>query len=193
MSDRCTAQEEIWKPIPGWPEYEASSLGRIASVKRGDRQILSGGKTDTGYRNVLLYRKGDRVGRRVHQLVALTFLGPRPEGLEIRHLDGDQINNAVSNLAYGTHAENMADRRRHNGRLLIVGMDPVPTWATKAPRNRRHARAKTTHCRKGHLRTEATTYQSPGGKRICRPCKTAWESESRRLRAFRAAGIEVAA
>ena len=116
---------EQWRPVPGFPDYEVSSFGQIASIKRGSRQILAGGKTEMGYRNVLLYTNGHRVGRRVHQIVALTFLGPRPDGLEIRHLDGDQLNNAVDNLAYGTHEENMADRRRHRGLLLIVGVDPL--------------------------------------------------------------------
>lgn len=48
----------------------------------------------------------------VHQLVALTFLGPRPKGQEVRHLDGDPLNNAVTNLAYGTRSENILDVMR---------------------------------------------------------------------------------
>ena len=162
---------EEWRPIPGYPDYEASSLGRIASVKRGERQVLAGGRTDTGYRNVLLYTDGVRVGARVHALVALTFHGPRPEGLEVRHLDGDQLNNAATNLRYGTHEENMQDQRRHRGLLLIVGVDPVP-----------RVRASSTHCKHGHERTNENTYFYPDGRQRCRPCKSRNEMASRRRR-----------
>jgi hypothetical protein len=184
-------EQEEWRPIPGFPEYQASSHGLIASVKRGERQILAGGKTDTGYRNVLLYSGGERIGRRVHTLIALTFHGPRPEGLEIRHLDGDQLNNAAANLAYGTREENLEDKRRHRGLLLIVGPDPVPGWAARSIRIPR--KQLRTACRKGHPFTEANTYYYPDGRATCRPCKSATESASRRRRAFRAAGMDVAA
>jgi hypothetical protein len=177
---------EEWRPVPGFRDYEVSSLGQIASIKRGSRQILAGGKTEMGYRNVLLYTNGHRVGRRVHQIVALAFLGPRPDGLEIRHLDGNKLNNALNNLAYGTHEENLADQRRHRGLLLIVGADPVRRY-------RQRDAGSQTHCTRGHERSEANTYVYPDGKQRCRPCKSQDEMASRRRRAFRAAGIERAA
>lgn len=49
----------------------------------------------------------------VHSLVAAAFLGPRPAGEDVRHLDGDPENNRASNLAYGTRTQNMADAREH--------------------------------------------------------------------------------
>lgn len=51
----------------------------------------------------------------VHQLVALTFLGPRPKGQEVRHLDGNPLNNRADNLAYGTRTENIYDVMRIGG------------------------------------------------------------------------------
>jgi hypothetical protein len=48
-----------------------------------------------------------------HRLVLQTFVGPCPEGMECRHLDGNASNNRVSNLAWGTAVENAADRRMH--------------------------------------------------------------------------------
>lgn len=45
----------------------------------------------------------------VHRLVASAFLGPCPGGQEVRHLDGNPQNNAVTNLAYGTRTENILD------------------------------------------------------------------------------------
>ena len=49
----------------------------------------------------------------MHRLVALAFFGPRPPGTVVTHLDGTRTNNAVSNLAYRTHAENTWDKDRH--------------------------------------------------------------------------------
>ena len=44
------------------------------------------------------------------------FVGPCPEGQEVRHLDGDPTNNAINNLAYGTGSENKRDMYLHGGR-----------------------------------------------------------------------------
>jgi hypothetical protein len=41
------------------------------------------------------------------------FAGPCPDGLTARHRDGNKTNNALTNLAWGTWAEQMADRRLH--------------------------------------------------------------------------------
>lgn len=51
--------------------------------------------------------------RSVHSLVALAFIGALPDGLQVRHLDGNPANNAPTNLAHGTGKENAADRERH--------------------------------------------------------------------------------
>ena len=53
----------------------------------------------------------------VHVLVALTFIGPRPQGLEICHRDGNPANNAVDNLRYDTRTGNLLDRYLAGGTL----------------------------------------------------------------------------
>lgn len=54
----------------------------------------------------------ERLVRR-HTLMAETFVGPRPHGQGVRHLDGDPSNDNPRNLAWGTQKENMADAIRH--------------------------------------------------------------------------------
>jgi hypothetical protein len=161
---------EQWKPIAGFPTYEVSSLGRVSRMRGGQRRILVGGCTMSGYRTVLLYNEGVRTPRRVHTLVAEHFIGPRPEGLEIRHLDGDQRNNAAANLAYGTHVENMQDVVRHG-------------------RNRNAAK---TACPSGHPYSEANTYRNRRGSRCCRICQYEATKRSRVRRALRAANVPLA-
>lgn len=55
-----------------------------------------------------------RVTTHVHRLMAETWFGPAPfPGAVVRHLDGDRFNNRLSNLAWGTPTENMADAIAH--------------------------------------------------------------------------------
>lgn len=50
----------------------------------------------------------------VHRLVCEAFYGPAPEELpEVRHLDGDSLNNHPENLDWGTKEQNAADRSAH--------------------------------------------------------------------------------
>lgn len=101
---------EEWRAIAGCPNYQVSSLGRVRSWRthRGvaGPRILKQGAGSKGYLTVRL----DGLTRKVHRLVAEAFLGPLPDGLQTRHLDGNNRNNTVANLAYGTQLENMADR-----------------------------------------------------------------------------------
>ena len=54
-----------------------------------------------------------RVTMMVHRIVMETFVGPLPNGMETRHLDGNKMNAGLTNLKYGTGKENAADRDRH--------------------------------------------------------------------------------
>jgi len=57
----------------------------------------------------------------VHELVLLTYVGPRPDGMLIRHLDGDPSNNRLDNLKYGSPAENYQDQVEHGTNYLQPG------------------------------------------------------------------------
>jgi hypothetical protein len=116
---------EEWRQIPGNPNYEASNLGRIRSVDRyvttraGVKKFMRGRVLRPGrhsdahpYPYVNVYGKGkSNVG--VHVLVALTFIGPRPEGQYVCHKNGNPADCRAENLYYGTPTENQADRRLH--------------------------------------------------------------------------------
>lgn len=108
--------EEEWRPIPGRPGFEASSHGRVkrcARVVHVPETIYKGSPNRKGYLTTVFSLDGKHASVRVHDEVAKAFLGRRPEGMVIRHLDGDPQNNRPENLRYGTHLENMADRDRH--------------------------------------------------------------------------------
>lgn len=93
--------------------YEVSNLGHIRCAVSG--RVLKQTVRKDGYRAVTLQlsRRGRRQTLLVHGLMAAVFLGPRPAGLLVRHLDGSRDGNWFGNLAYGTHQENSDDMRLH--------------------------------------------------------------------------------
>lgn len=110
---------EQWKAVPAHAGYEVSDFGRVRSVDRvavkrsslgNEYRIVLRGRLlrpfrmKHGYRGVAL---GARSKHSVHRLVLLAFVGACPEAAEAMHLDNDPANNALTNLRYGTHTENM--------------------------------------------------------------------------------------
>jgi hypothetical protein len=101
---------EEWRSVARHPRYEVSNFGRIRNAYRN--VILHGWISD-GYIRVKLGRK---IQAFVHILVAEAFLGPCPTGQETRHKDGNRGNPHLTNLEYGTRADNTADAYRHGTR-----------------------------------------------------------------------------
>lgn len=151
---------ERWAPIPGYEQtYEVSTRGRVNSRPRPTTRggILTWSPDNYGYPRVTLVQGGKQRKVRVHLLVMAAFVGPTPEGMEVRHLDGDSSNPRLDNLAFGTHAENMADMVRH-GRST-----------------------RRTTCQQGHPRVEGNL-SAPGknGGRHCLTCaREAWAAKKR--------------
>jgi hypothetical protein len=75
------------------------------------------GQIRKGSLGVRLQRKGFVRHFPVHRLILETFIGPRPQGFECRHLNGDPKDNRLSNLCWGTHRANKEDMIRHNTTL----------------------------------------------------------------------------
>lgn len=124
MAAEVKQPDEEWRDIPGYEGYyQVSNLGRVRSLdrvvtrsgfdKRLKGKILLGRVVDYGRIIVSLSKGGVVRRRKVHSLVMEAFVGPYPDGLEIRHLDGDPSNNCIDNLRYGTSKENARDKLRH--------------------------------------------------------------------------------
>jgi hypothetical protein len=151
----CTYPGERWLPVVGYERfYMVSDFGRVHGIRRkGSRGgILKPRTGKYGHQHVNLFADGVSRSKHVHRIVMDAFVGPLPEGMETRHLDGDATNNALSNLAYGTSAENHLDMIRHG----------------------RNRNARKTHCSRNHEFTPENTYTPPGGSgRECRECSRA--------------------
>lgn len=120
------AVNETWKPVVGYEGfYEVSNLGRVRAMFEGNHgqykagRILKTHTSKNGYVRIEFNPPSKKPKKRtVHTLVLEAFVGKRPEGKEVRHLDGVKSNNQVSNLAWGTHSENDQDQRRHGTRIM---------------------------------------------------------------------------
>jgi hypothetical protein len=109
----------ILKSIPGFPFYYADTVGNIWSTRairpNGLPQLhkLTPNSGRRGYlKTILVDENGRRKNMEVHRAVCLAFHGDWP-GLQTRHLDGNNRNNAPTNLIWGTGMENQRDRLRH--------------------------------------------------------------------------------
>ena len=109
-------QQEIWKDIPGFPGYQASNNGNIRSVTHsmnnrwGTKTLKEGRilrqKKAKGYWRITIRRNGKKENRLVSRLVAMAFV-PNPGNKPcIDHIDGDSLNNNISNLRWVTYKEN---------------------------------------------------------------------------------------
>lgn len=100
--------DEVWIRVPGYENYEASSLGRIRRAAyvgyRGQQhpaKIKAQRPDDRGYPLVKL----GRLYRRTHRIVALAFLGA--SGMpEVNHINGVRDDNRPENLEWCTASQN---------------------------------------------------------------------------------------
>jgi hypothetical protein len=162
---------ERWLPVPDYEGlYEVSSHGNVWSAPRATTPggILKPQKVNKwGHLDVSLCANGIVERHLLHRLVMEAFVGPCPEGQEVRHLDGNPGNNrwepgdeettrrAGGNLIYGTRRKNVFDAVGHNT----------------------HFNASKTHCPRGHEYTPENTYvmyrrDRDCTSRVCRTCES---------------------
>lgn len=103
--------KEVWKPIQGYEDrYAVSSLGRVCSFptqRRKYAKILKNKLTKDGYYETALVGDGCKYKYvRTHRLVASAFIPNPDDKPEVNHIDGNKLNNAVSNLEWVTSSEN---------------------------------------------------------------------------------------
>lgn len=86
-----------------YDQYYVSSCGKVFGCK-GDEMRTE--VSNRGYKRVWLTINGKRERYSVHRLVALCFIPNPDKKLEVNHIDGNKLNNDVSNLEWCTRSEN---------------------------------------------------------------------------------------
>lgn len=126
---------EKWKRISGkfGFGYEISDYGNIRSrrtlggihgIKRdGSFRKINPGLAGNGYFTVVLYdRNKNKKTFCIHHLVAKEFIGEKPPGCEIDHINRIKTDNRVSNLRYVSRAINV---RNGGGRTKLSIKDVI--------------------------------------------------------------------
>ena len=115
---------EVWWPVVGnvyfngeliltipLGEYEGSNIGRVRCLNyggiKGNVQVLrqcylQGGKIENDWLQTKVFGKLVKV----HTIIALTFIGERPEGFEVDHINFRRDDNRIENIRYLPKSEN---------------------------------------------------------------------------------------
>ena len=101
---------ERWRKVVGWPLYSVSDQGRVRRDSTG--RVLKQAIVNR-YPWVNLSVNGKLWKGHVHTLVLTAFVGPPSFKQQCRHKDGNNQNNWLTNLCWGTAKENSDDRARH--------------------------------------------------------------------------------
>jgi hypothetical protein len=119
---------EEWRDVPRWEGfYQASSLGRIRSVRRVvefkmrgrlttqifPSRLIAAAVNAEGYRVCVFARSGKNENIQFSVAVCAAFNGARPSGMVAAHNNGDRLDDRAENLRWATPRENSADMIRH--------------------------------------------------------------------------------
>ena len=93
--------------------YEVNSNGTILRNVKSKKHILI--KLDfhhslKGYYTAFVNIKGKVTHVSIHKIVAECWLGEKPDGYEVDHIDRNPHNNDYRNLRYAIHSDNMKNR-----------------------------------------------------------------------------------
>lgn len=99
---------EKWKKVN--EKYEISTTGKL----RRESKMIKGAIKSHGYYEYSMCINNKRVYALAHRLVASAFLNQVDGKNEINHIDCNPLNNAVENLEWVTHSENIRHSRKLN-------------------------------------------------------------------------------
>lgn len=133
---------EQWKNIQGYKGlYQISNYGRVKSLSRfhnnnknssigyiSKEKILKAETDGWGYLYVILLKDKERKKKKIHRLVAETFIPNLNNLPQVNHIDGNKKNNKVNNLEWCTREHNIQEAFR----LGLI----------KAPKSKEHYRSK---------------------------------------------------
>ena len=140
--------DELWKDIPGYPGYQASTLGRIRSFWRKKHQekgygtyralsdvprVLPTSDDGNGYQKLMIRNyKNEAKCKKVHRLIAETFLEHDDDQDTVDHIKPGpegKLDNSITNLRWISRRENIQkaykdgvnnDRIRNSRKPIVV-------------------------------------------------------------------------
>jgi hypothetical protein len=137
-----TEPGEIWKQWPQDTRLWVSSFGQFWSGRGSDgvaharhashSRMTAAVNPCSGYCMLNFRGPGRGQMQSAHAIVAETFIGPRPPGLIVDHIDANRANNRAENLQYISYSANQKKRATskssspHGRKTLIDVMKLIP-------------------------------------------------------------------
>lgn len=107
---------EIWKTITNFENYEVSNYGQVRSKQYSKNRILKP-ENSKGYLRVTFSKNNVQTRFLVHRLVACNFIENLDQKKCVNHIDGNKLNNNLSNLEWVTYSENEIHSYNYLGKI----------------------------------------------------------------------------
>lgn len=116
-----------WQDIKGYENlYKVSTLGDIYSLKT--KHYLKKQNDKQGYYQVTLSKNGKLKTKRIHRIVAETFINNEFNLPEINHIDKNKHNNRVENLEWCSSKYNMQYSQATKVNQFDLEGNFIKTW-----------------------------------------------------------------
>lgn len=132
--------DEKWEWVQGYEGvYQVSDMGRVRSYNGFGRmpkiqstpRLITPCMDGRGYFNFTVRKNGKQKVLLIHIEMAKSFLENPNKHKLVRHLDDVKGNNLLSNLAWGTYAENREDGIRNGRHFHKPGVCPAKAKLTE--------------------------------------------------------------
>lgn len=109
--------QDDWRPVPGYENlYSINRNGEVKSFHKTQDGYILRQNICRGYTCVKLSNKGKDSSRNIHRLLAETFI-PNPQQKPcVNHINGNKLDNRLTNLEWVTYSENS----QHAFRLKLM-------------------------------------------------------------------------
>ncbi len=104
-----TIKISAWRTICGYEGlYLINLQGGIKSLQKRNPGKIIKSRIDRGsYLTIRLFKGGKCKTQYLHRLLAVSFI-PNPDSkMFVNHIDGNKLNNSLTNLEWATHSENI--------------------------------------------------------------------------------------
>lgn len=117
-----SGSELQYRMLDGLSSYQFREDGEVVTLHPNAGhapRILTGGADKDGYRRfTLIDDAGKRRSVRRAVMICRAFHGEPPVGQRVRHLNGNNTDDAAMNVTWGTQKQNIADKEAHGTKLV---------------------------------------------------------------------------